>query len=101
MKKKDVFKKSLTALSVGALIGVACVGVAETQEPAHQAAADSIVESIPDVTLRLLIDEVVERNPRLAKLRAEAAAVEQHAPQVKALPNPTATLTATSNPGRS
>jgi len=41
----------------------------------------------------LLLEEVLQRNPRLARLKAEAAAVEQRTPQVKALPDPTATLT--------
>jgi cobalt-zinc-cadmium efflux system outer membrane protein len=56
-------------------------------------AAERIVGAIEDVQLRLLLEDVLERNPRLARLEAEAAAVEQRAPQVKALPDPMATLT--------
>ena len=67
--------------------------LADTAGTADLMAAEVIVASIPDGKLRLLLDEVLERNPRLARLEAEAAAVEQRAPQVKALPDPMATLT--------
>ena len=71
----------------------AVTAAAETEMPAEQTAADEIVSSVADVKLRLLLDEVLDRNPRLARLTAEAAAAAQRAPQVKALPDPTASLT--------
>ncbi len=39
------------------------------------------------------LGEVLQRNPKIARLSAEAMAVEQRTPQVKALPDPTASLT--------
>ncbi|MFV2072804.1 MAG: TolC family protein [Thermoanaerobaculales bacterium] len=55
--------------------------------------SEQLLESIDDPSLRLLIEDVLRRNPRLARVRAEAAAVERRAPQVKALPDPMAGLT--------
>ena len=63
------------------------------EEPARTSAADLIVGSVTDARLRPLLGEVLDRNPRLARLRAEVSAIEQHAPQVAALPDPTASLT--------
>lgn len=65
----------------------------DDEEPVERSAADEIVSSVADVKLRLLLDEVLNRNPRLARMAAEAAAAAQRAPQVKALPDPTASLT--------
>jgi outer membrane protein TolC len=56
-------------------------------------AAAGIAAAVEDGRLRLLIQEVLERNPRLARLAADAAATAQRAPQVKALPDPTASVT--------
>jgi outer membrane protein TolC len=81
------------ALFVAGVFSVACPVAADTEGSAELSAADEIVASVTDVKLRLLLEEVLERSPRLARLKAEAAAVEQRAPQVKALPDPTATLT--------
>jgi outer membrane protein TolC len=75
------------------LLASAGLGFANGDEPSASTAADHIVESISDTKLQLLLGEVLDRNPQLARLRAEVAAVEQRAPQVKALPDPTATLT--------
>jgi outer membrane protein TolC len=69
------------------------LGAGEIDESPGLAAADEITASVADTKLRLLLSEVLERNPRLARLKAEATAVEQRTPQVKALPDPTATLT--------
>ncbi len=82
----------LSVLCVVLLAG-ALVAVADSEMPAELSAADTIVSSITDVKQRLLLDEVLDRNPRLARLAAEAAAAAQRAPQVKALPDPTASLT--------
>jgi outer membrane protein TolC len=56
-------------------------------------AAAGIAAAVEDGRLRLLIQEVLERNPRLARLAADAAATAQRAPQVKKLPDPTASVT--------
>jgi outer membrane protein TolC len=78
---------------VAGVVLAACLVAAETDEPAGLTGADEIITSVADVKLRLLLEEVLQRNPRLARLKAEAAAVEQRTPQVKALPDPTAMLT--------
>jgi outer membrane protein TolC len=65
--------------------------------PAEEVAASSstveVVASQYDPQLRLLLEEVLQRNPKLARLEAQAAAMELRVPQVKALPDPTASLT--------
>ena len=93
MKRTDVFSKVCTALVIAGIVSVAGLTAADTEETVGFTAADDIVASLADVKLRLLLEEVHQRNPRLARLTAEAAAVEQRGPQVKALPNPTATFT--------
>jgi cobalt-zinc-cadmium efflux system outer membrane protein len=87
------FLKTCVALIVAGVLSVGYLVAAEVEEPAGLAAADEIVASIADGKLRLLLEEVLERNPRLARLQAEASAVAQRVPQVKALPDPTASLT--------
>jgi len=68
-------------------------GASDVDGSSRPSPAKGIVASVTDAKLRLLLEEVLERSPRLARLEAEAAAVEQRSPQVKALPDPTATLT--------
>jgi outer membrane protein TolC len=53
----------------------------------------AIVDSLADPELRRLAIDALDRNPRLAVLGAEARAAEQRAPQVRSLPDPTASLT--------
>ena len=84
--------RRFSAFCVVLLAGVV-VAVADSETPAELSAADTIVSSVSDVRQRLLLDEVLDRNPRLARLTAEAAAAAQRAPQVAALPDPTASLT--------
>jgi outer membrane protein TolC len=84
--------RRFSAFCVVLLAGVA-IAAADSEMPTEWSAADEIVSSVDDVRLRLLLEEVLERNPRLARLEAEAAASAQRAPQVKALPDPTASLT--------
>ena len=93
MKRIQVFSRARVALFVAGVVLAACFVAADTDEPAGLTGAAEIITSVADVKLRLLLEEVLERNPRLARMEAEAAAVEQRSPQVKALPNPTATLT--------
>lgn len=59
----------------------------------NRAVTDRILESIEDPQLRMLLGEVLQRNPKLARQTAEAAATAQRAPQVRALPDPMASLT--------
>jgi len=80
-------------LVVAGVLSAASVDASEIKEIPGMAAADDIVASVADLKLRLLLEEVFERNPRLARMHAEALAVEQRVPQVKALPDPTASLT--------
>jgi outer membrane protein TolC len=75
------------------LVAGAFAAASESEIPTSQTAADKIASSVADGKLRLLLEEVLDRNPRLARLTAEAAAAAQRAPQVKALPDPTASLT--------
>jgi outer membrane protein TolC len=93
MKRIHVFSRARVALFVAGVVLAACLVAADTDEPAGLTGADEIITSVADVKQRLLLEEVLQRNPLLARLKAEAAAVEQRAPQVKALPDPTATLT--------
>jgi outer membrane protein TolC len=81
------------ALIAACMSAASILGAASIEETESLTAADAIVASVNDAKLRLLLEEVLERSPRLARLEAEAAAVEQRSPQVKALPDPTATVT--------
>ena len=87
----EVLRRYSTICAV--LLAGAVMAAADTEAPAALSAADEIASSVTDVKLRLLLEEVLDRNPRLARLAAEAAAAAQRTPQVKALPDPTASLT--------
>jgi len=52
----------------------------------------AIVASVEDSNLRLLLAEVLARNPEVAALAADARAAAQRAPQVKAKPDPVASI---------
>jgi cobalt-zinc-cadmium efflux system outer membrane protein len=93
MKKTHYLSSVRVALFATGVAFIACLVAADTDGPQGLTAADEIVASIHDVKLRLLAEDILERNPRIARMEAETAAVEQRAPQVEALPNPTATLT--------
>ncbi len=56
--------------------------------------ATELVRSQTDPKLRLLLQEILHRNPSVAALTAQAAAADQRAPQVKALPDPVVSVTA-------
>ncbi|MEM1178508.1 MAG: TolC family protein [Acidobacteriota bacterium] len=56
------------------------------------AASTSLVASLPFDALRDLVSEVLERNPDIARARRLAAAAAAKAPQVRALPEPVASL---------
>jgi hypothetical protein len=56
--------------------------------------ASRILANIEESALRELSEEVLERNPGVAAAEARARSVAQRVPQVKALPDPVASLTA-------
>jgi cobalt-zinc-cadmium efflux system outer membrane protein len=62
--------------------------------PSSSFASGRILESIEEPALRELVNEVLERSPGVAAAEARARAAQQRAPQVKALPDPVASLTA-------
>jgi len=93
MKRARIFSRVCVAFFVAGVVSVAGLTAAESEEPPGLTAAEAIVRSVTDVKLRLVLEEVLARNPRVARLAAEASAAEQRAPQVKALPDPTASLT--------
>lgn len=55
-------------------------------------AADSLLASLRSIVLRDLVNEVLERNPEIARAERLAIAAETKAPQVRALPDPVAAL---------
>ncbi len=80
------------ALAAGAA-GVDAPAPADRTAAAPPAPADAIVSTLePDVAA--LAREVLDRNPDLARLRAAAEAAAARAPQMRALPDPMASLTA-------
>ncbi len=62
--------------------------------PTQPAPADVIAASVDDPRLRLLLQEILERNPDLAALAATARAASLRTPQVKAMPDPVLSITA-------
>jgi outer membrane protein TolC len=58
------------------------------------APADRILQSLSNTELRALISETLERNPGVARAQAQARAADLRAPQVRALPDPVAGVTA-------
>ena len=52
-----------------------------------------VAQAVRDPEIRSLLGDVLQRNPRLARARADAAAAAQRAPQAAALPDPLAALT--------
>jgi len=68
-------------------------GVATADQSVPVSTSESIVSALNDTALRLLVQEVLGRNPTLATLTADALAADQRAPQVSALPDPVVALT--------
>ncbi len=62
--------------------------------PSGVSASERILENIEEPALRELAAEILKRNPGVAAAEARARAAAQRAPQVKALPDPVASLTA-------
>ncbi|MCP3959457.1 MAG: TolC family protein [bacterium] len=55
--------------------------------------AETLRDALADDSQRQLVSEVLERNPEIARARQRAAAAAARAPQVRALPDPHASLT--------
>jgi len=89
-----VFSRACVALTMVGLVSAADLAAAEVEEPSALTVADDIVKSVADHKLRLLLDEVLERNPEVATLAAEARAAAQRTLQEKPLPDPVVSLTA-------
>lgn len=88
---REVFLFALTA----ALLTAAAqpqAGPDPEQEPVASPAA-AVAEPLASPA-RELVEEVLARNPEVARATAAATAAEQRAPQVKALPDPMAAVTA-------
>jgi cobalt-zinc-cadmium efflux system outer membrane protein len=93
MMRSRCFSMAAAVLVAAAITSIARPGVSDTEIPNGVASADAIVESQDDPELRLLLRDVLDRNPKVARMSAEAMAAVQRAPQVAALPDPTASLT--------
>ncbi len=65
-----------------------------SKAPSGASASERVVQGIREPGLRALTEEVLQRNPGVAAAEARARAAAQRAPQVKALPDPVAGLTA-------
>lgn len=90
----DLLRKITVTTALGLLVAAGGPIWSQEPEPAVPTFADeAIAAAIEDETVRLLVADVLERNPRLAAARAEAAAAALRAPQVAALPDPVAGLT--------
>lgn len=95
------FRKVSDGLTAGLAIWVLLAGPAigqdSTQAKISEAAgrpADRVVAALGSPALEAFLREVLERNPELARFRAKAAAAAVRAPQVRALPDPVAMVTA-------
>jgi cobalt-zinc-cadmium efflux system outer membrane protein len=76
-------------IAVTAAIGAKAAAAEAVQAAeATETASSRVVASLPDATLRGLITEVLERNPRIAAAEARARAARLEAPQAAALPDP-------------
>ncbi len=83
------------ALAATAGAGEAILTPARSPSPTPQdMPSQAVLQGIDDPSCRALAHEVLERNPKLAALDAAARAADQAAPQVRALPDPVAGVTA-------
>ncbi len=98
-------RKLLAFLGVTLLLAGRATAEAPSPSPDHtvtaEVAADTqaspsgaVAAAIADPQLKLLVADVLEHNPKLAMLTAEARAAAAKAPQVRALPDPVAGVTA-------
>lgn len=83
-------------LLAAAALGPPVLGQTGSEAPESPpiAAVEEVVASLEPAPVRALAEEVLARSPELARLRRQAEAAAQRAPQVRSLPDPMATLTA-------
>jgi cobalt-zinc-cadmium efflux system outer membrane protein len=79
-------KTWVVGLSIAFATGVG--GRARAADSAELPASGRVVASLSDATLRGLVTQVLERNPRIAAAEAKLRAARLEAPQAKALPDP-------------
>ncbi len=79
--------------AIAAVILLAAAAAPARASSDSQRPADLLLSTLEPSALADFVSEVLERSPRLARARAEAAAMEVRAPQVRALPDPVASLT--------
>lgn len=70
-------------------VGAELVSAREGESPAER-----LIAGVEDPGLRAILGEILTGNPEVAAAEARARAAEQRAPQVRALPDPTAMVTA-------
>ena len=97
-------RKIVPWLAAGQLLGLAALATARPAAGANQqdipqsetfrpaAVAEVLLNSLHPSALQELAAEVLERSPRIARAKQRAAAVAARAPQVRALPDPVASL---------
>jgi len=83
--------RSFVGGALAAMVALASPLYAEQQTISP---AEAVLAAVEEPALADLAREALERNPALAASRARARAVEKRAPQVAALPDPVAGLTA-------
>jgi outer membrane protein TolC len=79
---------------VASLLALAALQVAAESAQPKSNPADRIVDSVTDRSLRTTLEQTLSRNPELTAAEARAEAELHRAPQVRALPDPQAELTA-------
>jgi outer membrane protein, heavy metal efflux system len=85
---RSVVERALAAATAVGIAGTTGVARAEAPASTQVAASSRVMASVSDATLRGLVAEVLERNPRIAAAMAQARAARLMAPQAKALPDP-------------
>ncbi len=88
-KKKLALLAPMAPLALIALLATRPAAAEESES-----AAGRILGDVEEPGLRAVIEEVLDRNPAAAVAAARARAARQRAPQVKALADPVASLTA-------
>lgn len=79
--------------SIGFASGAQSNGLASSKTPEQGRPSMGIIREIPDQALKELIQECLDRNPKISVFRAEAEAMAQRPRSAGALPDPMASLT--------
>ncbi|MCP4204678.1 MAG: TolC family protein [bacterium] len=86
-------RRFVALLLVATVTGSAVSQAAAEGEPGSETGLAPILKGIQQPPLRQLAVEVLERNPDIAAAAARALAARHRAPRLRALPDPTASLT--------